>query len=441
MLPDNIKKVLSRLDSAGYDAYLVGGCVRDALIGRPVSDYDVTTSALPQEVEEVFADIRTIETGIKHGTVTVLSDGEPVEITTFRIDGEYLDSRHPSSVSFSGRVEDDLARRDFTVNSIAMNADGDLIDPYGGADDIKKEIIKCTGEPDRRFGEDALRIIRALRFSSVLGFDIDPATADSIHRNRELLKKISVERIFSELKKLLCGKDVYRILTDYSDVICTVIPEMAPAVGFEHNNKYHMYDVYTHIAKTVENIEPDETLRLAMLFHDIGKPYSYTEDEDGYRRYHGHPEVSADIARDWLARMHSDGETARLVTLLCRHHDRTLDPSRKSVKRLFLKFTYDEIVMLCKVQMADSAAHAPLGQSRGVTAAEALKIAGEIVRDSECLSLKDLAVNGDDMISLGYRGRDIGKVLDELLNLVIDEKLPNDREEIFKYLKNKKTGS
>ena len=219
MLPDNIIFVLSRLEEAGYEAYLVGGCVRDPLIGREVSDYDITTSALPSEVEKVFADLRVIETGIKHGTVTVLSDEEPVEITTFRTDGDYLDSRHPESVTFTRKVEDDLSRRDFTVNSIAMDKDGKYVDPFGGREDIERRIIRCTGDPDKRFSEDALRIIRALRFSSVLGFEIEDETARSIHANRELLKKISVERVFIELKKLLCGKDVFRILIDYSDVI------------------------------------------------------------------------------------------------------------------------------------------------------------------------------------------------------------------------------
>ncbi len=443
MLPDNIEFVLTRLEEAGHDAYLVGGCVRDALTGRTVSDYDIATSALPSEVERVFADQRVIETGIKHGTVTVLSDGEPVEITTFRTDGDYIDSRHPESVSFTRNIEDDLARRDFTVNSIAMGKNGIFVDPYGGREDIERRIIRCTGDPDKRFDEDALRIIRALRFSSVLGFEIEPGTAGAIHRKRALLCKISVERVFAELKKLLCGKDVFRVLIDYSDVICTLIPEMEPCVGFDQRSSYHIYDVYTHIAKTVEAIEPDETLRLTMLFHDIGKPYSYQLKADGeHYSFHKHPLVSADIARKRLASMHSDGRTARLVPLLCELHDRTVAPTKKSVKKLLKILSYEEFVMFCKVQKADAVSHAPGAASARAETADAIEaIAREITEAGECVSLKDLAVNGDDLIALGFSGREIGEALNGLLDLVIEEQLPNEKERLINHLKtNKKTG-
>ena len=437
MLPERIRTVLTMLEDAGYEAYLVGGCVRDPLIGREVSDYDVTTSALPEEVERVFEGMKVIETGIKHGTVTVLSEGEPVEITTFRTDGEYLDSRHPESVSFTRNIADDLSRRDFTVNSIAVNKDGEYVDPYGGREDIARRVIRCTGDPDKRFGEDALRIIRALRFSSVLGFEIEEATADSIHRNRALLSKISVERVFSELKKLLCGENVFHVLTDFSDAICTVVPEMAPCVGFDQKSVYHVYDVYTHIAKTVEAIEPDETLRLAMLFHDIGKPHSYQLKKDGvHYSFHGHPEVSADIAKEWLDKMHADGKMRRLVPLLCRYHDRTVAPTEKSVKKLLRDLSYDEVIMLCKVQKADSAGHAPgMATDRGATADVISEIAERIVSRGECFSLRDLAVNGNDLAALGFTGRDIGAKLHELLDLVIDERLPNERQKLLGHIK------
>ena len=436
MLPGKIEYVLSRLEEAGYDAYLVGGCVRDLLIGREVSDHDITTSALPHEVEAVFAGHRVIETGIKHGTVTVLIEGEPFEITTFRTDGDYLDSRHPESVTFTRSIEDDLSRRDFTVNSIAMDKDGEYVDPFGGREDIECRIIRCTGDPDKRFNEDALRIIRALRFSSVLGFEIESGTAEAVHRNRGLLNRISVERVFAELKKLLCGRDAFRVLTDFPDVICTVIPEMEPSVGFDQKSKYHIFDVYTHTAKTVEAIEPDETLRLTMLFHDVGKPYSYQVKADGvHYSFHGHPEVSADIAEKWLEKMHADGRTARLVPLLCRYHDRTVAPTKKSVKRLLNLLSYDEVLMLCKVQKADSESHAPgIATDRGATADEIARIASEIINEGECFSLKDLAVNGSDLITLGFTGREIGEKLNELLDLVIEEQLPNDREKLLGYI-------
>ena len=369
-----------------------------------------------------------------HGTVTVIADGVPVEITTFRTDGEYLDSRHPESVSFSKNIEDDLARRDFTVNSVAMNLRGEVVDPFGGREDMARGIIRCTGDPDTRFSEDALRIIRALRFSSVLGFEIERRTAESVCRNRERLERIAAERIFSELKKLLCGKDVFRVLSDFYDVICVVIPELRPSVGFDQKNRYHIYDVYTHSAKTVEAAEPDEILRLAALLHDAGKPHSYTE-ENGAGHFYGHAGKSAEIASEWLERMHADNETIRLVTLLCANHDKMIYPVKKSVKRLFLKFTYDEIIMLCKLQKADTAAHAPECQSRLETSDRIMELAREIKRENECVSLKDLEIGGDDLISLGYRGREIGDKLREVLSLVVDETLPNRREDLIEYLK------
>ncbi|MBQ7669832.1 MAG: HD domain-containing protein [Clostridia bacterium] len=437
MLPKNIDGALAALEDAGYEAYIVGGSVRDRAIGREVSDYDVTTSALPEEVEKVFAKYKVIETGIAHGTVTVVIDGSPIEITTFRSDGEYLDSRHPESVTFTRKIEDDLARRDFTMNSIAVDRRGKTVDPYGGMEDISRGVVRCTGDPDTRFGEDALRIIRALRFSSTLGFEIESGTAESIHKNRGKLLNISVERVYSELKKLLCGKDVYRILTDYSDVICTLIPEMTPAIGFDQKSKYHCYDVYTHIAKSVEAIEPDPVLRLSMLFHDIGKPYVCTE-EDGVRHFKGHPDVSEKIAERWFAAMHSDAETARLVVLFCKLHDRPIVPEKKPVKRLLTIFTYDELLMFCKIYRADSVAHAPEYRERAKTADKIAAIAEEIVRENECFSLRDLAVNGNDMTSLGLSGPEIGEALHELLSLVIDEELPNDKEALIEYIKKKR---
>ena len=435
MLPKEIDFVLGALEDAGYGAYIVGGCVRDGLLGREVSDYDVTTSATPEEVERVFEGFRVIETGIKHGTVTVLSGEYPVEITTFRRDGEYRDGRHPESVTFTTRIEDDLSRRDFTVNSMACDRRGNVVDPFGGREDAARGVIRCTGEPERRFGEDALRIIRALRFSSVLGFDIEENTAAAIHEMKDSLLSISAERVFSELKKLLCGRDVYRVLRDYSDVVCTLIPEMTPAVGFDQMSKYHCFDVYTHIIKSVEAIDPDPTLRLAMLFHDIGKPYACTEEEPGVRHFRGHGEISERIARERLAALRADNETVRLVTLFCKIHDRPIVPERRPVRRVLSTITFDEFLMLCKIKRADNAAQAPEYRERAKTVDKIEQIGRKIVRDNECFSLRDLAVDGGDLSALGLRGKQIGDALKEVLSLVIDEKLPNEKEEIIKYIK------
>lgn len=433
-LGENTLCVIRKLEEAGYSAYAVGGCVRDLLLGKEPSDIDITTNALPRETMEVFKDFKVIETGIAHGTVTVIVNSQSFEITTFRCDGDYLDSRHPENVTFTSRIEDDLARRDFTVNSMAMDRCGNLIDVFGGKEDLDNKVIRCTGEPDVRFSEDALRIMRAIRFSSVLGFEIEKKTAESIHKNKALLSKISVERIFVELKKLLMGSNVFKVLTEYSDVICTVIPELAPSVGFDHMSKYHIYDVYTHIAKTVEAAVPDETVRLVMLLHDVGKPYVCTFDGQ-YRHFKGHPEVSEKISCDVLHRLHADNETIRLVSLLCRYHDRPIEVSERAVKRLLSKLTYNELRLLCEVRKADSAAHAPQIVDRGTEAEEIMKIAEKLEEENACVQIKDLAVNGFDVMSEGFEGPAVGEVLNTLLSEVVEETTANDRDALLARIK------
>ena len=431
-LSGEVSFVMERLAGRGFKAYAVGGCVRDILRGETPHDYDVNTDALPSEIKEVFSDFDTIDIGIAHGTVAVkMKSGELIEVTTFRTDGEYKDSRHPESVSFTKDINGDLSRRDFTVNSIAMDISGEIIDPFDGKGDIQRKVIRCTGDPERRFTEDALRIMRALRFSSVFDFEIEDETARAIHEKKELLLKISPERIFSELKKLLCGKAVFRILTSFSDVICTIIPELQASVGFEHKSKYHMYDVYTHTARTVESVPPDPVLRLTMLFHDSGKPFSYTEDGD-IRHFLGHPEVSADIARTALRRLRGDGATISKVCLLCELHDRPIIPEEKYVRRLFSKLSIEDIRLLCAVRMADSAAHAPDFRERGKEAETILSLAEKINDERQCVTLKDLAVNGHDIAALGFSGPDVGRILSDLLELVITEEVPNEKEALLK---------
>ncbi len=438
MLPKRVIDILEKIEAAGYEAFAVGGCVRDILMGREPSDFDITTSATPRETEEIFTGETLIETGLKHGTVTLVRDGEPFEITTFRTDGEYLDMRHPESVSFTKSIEEDLARRDLTVNSIAMDRNGRLFDPFEGEKDIVQGTVRCTGDPDRRFGEDALRIIRALRFASVLGFKIDCDTSEAIHRRKASLLNISAERIFSELKKLLCGKNVFRILTDYSDVICEIIPELSPSVGFDHKSKYHIYDVFTHIAKTVEAIRPDPTLRLTMLFHDIGKPYVFTEDPDGTRHFKGHPEKSEEIAKEVLRRLRADKKTVNTIALLCRIHDRQLLPEERSVKRLLTKISVEDAKLLCEVRKADASAHAPEFPDRGAEAEQIAAIIEKIEEEARCFGLSSLAVNGRDVAALGYKGRKIGEALEYLLSEVIDERLPNEKENLLSALENRR---
>ena len=293
VLPAQVNTALARLHDAGYEAYIVGGCVRDRIMGREPKDYDITTSALPEQTAAVFAGERIIETGMKHGTVTVLLDGEPLEITTFRIDGTYSDSRHPDAVTFTPSLREDLARRDFTMNAMAYSSETGLVDPFGGQADIAAKYIRCVGDPDLRFREDALRILRALRFSSVLGFPIEPETDGAARYLCLLLKKISAERVFSELKQLLCGPDVRRVLLDYAGVLGAVLPEILPMQGFDQRNPHHCYDILEHTAAAVEAMPPEPALRLAALLHDVGKPECFFTDEDGVGHFYGHPKAGA----------------------------------------------------------------------------------------------------------------------------------------------------
>ena len=287
-IPQFVRTALDRLNECGYEGYIVGGCVRDSLLGKKPHDYDVCTNCTPDKMLEVFANFRTIETGLKHGTLTVLIESEPVEITCYRSDGEYIGHRKPAQVTFESSLEEDLKRRDFTVNAMAYSPKEGLIDLYGGQGDLEKGIIKCVGEPEKRFDEDALRILRGLRFSSCLGFEIEEKTSKAILEQRELLKSISAERIASELKKLLCGKGARKILLDYREVIAVFIPELRESFDFRQNNPHHFLDVYGHICLSVENVRPQWQMRLTMLLHDIGKPRMHTVDENGISHFKKH---------------------------------------------------------------------------------------------------------------------------------------------------------
>ena len=304
-IPNNANLILKALCESGYEAYFVGGCVRDFLMNRPCNDFDITTSAQPLEIEEALSrkGIRYFETGLKHGTVTAVLDGEAFEITTYRTDGEYLDARHPENVVFVSDLSEDLSRRDFSINALAYNAKDGIVDKFGGIDDIKNGIIRTVGNPDKRFNEDALRIMRALRFASTLGFEIESETAVSVHKNAELLKNISAERIYSELMKLLLGVNCEKILLEFKDVIGVIIPELIPCFSCEQNTKWHLYDVYTHIVKSVECCENKDYLRLAVLLHDIGKPQCKTTDSKGVDHFFGHPQKSVEIASQVLRRL------------------------------------------------------------------------------------------------------------------------------------------
>lgn len=421
-------EALEALRAAGHEAFCVGGCVRDMIMGRCPNDFDITTSALPQQTKACFGGYHVIETGLKHGTVTVVIGGEPLEITTYRVDGEYRDNRRPEEVFFTSRLEDDLSRRDFTVNAMAYCPERGLVDVFGGREDIENKIIRAVGEPDRRFCEDGLRILRALRFAAVLDFTIEPQTADSIHRNRHLLKNISAERIWVELVKLVCGVGAARILGEFSDVLCEIIPEFVPSVGFDQRNPYHIYDVYTHSLRALEAAQGDKYVKLAVLFHDIGKPGSFSEDERG-GHFYGHHKLSAELTDKALRRLKCDGKTLHTVVKLVDAHDRGVPATEKSVRRLLSSFGEEDTRRLIQLKRADNSALVEwLVQPRLAELDEIESIVDKIHAEGELPSLKNLAVHGDDIIKLGVpAGKRVGEILNALLDAVIDGELVNEK--------------
>ncbi len=435
-LPKEVETIISRLEQNGYEAYAVGGCVRDTVLGKKPKDYDVTTSAFPEQVEKCFKDLKVIETGIKHGTVTVVSGGENVEVTTFRQDGEYSDHRRPDAVRFSSSLEDDLARRDFTINAMAYNQEKGLVDLYGGQKDLFLRKISCVGDPSERFGEDALRIMRALRFASELGFSVERRTAAAIHQMKELLKEISAEQVSHELTLLLCGIEPYHVLTEFSDVIAVIIPEIEPCIGFEQHNKYHVYDVWTHTAAAVERSEPHPDVRLALMLHDVAKPDCFKTDDEGNGHFYGHEKLSAEMSEKILRRLHFPSKTISRVSELIRYHYVTPVNDEKVVKRLIATLGEENFFLLTEVMKGDNRAKQSSCLERVNTIEAMRKKAEALIAEEHCLKLSDLAVKGSDMIELGYRGKDIGIILNKLLNAVIDGKVENERNALTEFAVN-----
>lgn len=436
-LPIPAAKALELLAAHGFDAYLVGGCVRDYIMNRTVQDFDMTTVARPEQIKSVFADYQVIDTGIKHGTVTVIVDNMPLEITTFRQDGEYIDHRRPLNVTFSNSLQEDLARRDFTVNALAYNPKDGVQDFFAGTTDIQNKLIRAVGDPYKRFEEDALRILRALRFAAVLGFAIEEQTAAAMLSRRELLKNISVERVFIELKKLLCGKDVKRIVEEYTEILGVVLPELLPMKGFMQYNPYHNYDVLIHTLKAVENIKPVPYLRLAALLHDVGKPRSFTRGEDGIGHFYGHMHVSCEITADILNRLHADNCTKDKVLRLVKYHDTQIINEPKYVKRWLHKLGVAEFEDLLLLKSSDMIAQkGDLNDPRLSSIVKLRSIAREIVDEGLAFNLKSLAVCGQDLLKIGVpQGKRIGEILDKLLELVVDGELANRQEELIDYVK------
>ncbi len=430
-IPIQVNRALEILCGGGHSAFIVGGAVRNILMGIPVHDWDIASSALPSETLELFKDYRTVETGIKHGTVTVIIDGISLEITTFRIEKSYSDNRHPDSVDFTRRIDEDLSRRDFTVNAIAYSPQAGFVDPFGGREDIERGVIRCVGETDTRFSEDALRILRALRFAAVLGFEIDPETAKSIKKNYRLLANISVERIFTELSKLLCGKNAGKILREYKEVIFYILPELVPTNGCMQNHERHVFDVWEHTVAAVEHIPPEPALRFAMLFHDAGKPKCKTTDENGVDHFYSHGKESKRIAFDALTRLKTSNKFREHVCNLVEYHDFLPDKiSKKTYKKYIARLGIDTVKELFLVREADVSAQNPkfLKESLAKNAV-GMKIIEEIENENACFKISDLAVNGKDLAEAGITPSPaMGEILTALLDEVMEDKLENNKE-------------
>ena len=438
VIPKDVQYIIETLESNGYEAYVVGGCVRDSILGRIPKDWDITTNALPLDVLNLFKslELNVIETGLKHGTVTVMINHVGYEITTYRIDGEYEDSRHPKEVKFVSSLELDLARRDLTINSMAYNYEKGLVDPFNGLEDLKNKIINCVGTSTDRFDEDALRIMRAIRFSAQLGFEINKSVIYGICITHENLKNISIERIREEFNKILLydSNRVYDLIN--FSLIEYFIPEIKTIQDFNQNNPYHDLKLLDHTLKSVKLIENELHLKLVMLLHDLGKAKTQITDENGISHYYEHPSVSVEIASMILDRMKYDNDTKDKVLMLIGYHDCNLE-SRKAIKRALNKMGEDLLRDLIKVKWADMLAQNPVyAKERLISLMETEQILNEIINQKECFSVKGLAINGKDLIELGFKqGREIGYTLNELLKMVIEDDSLNTRERLLNMAK------
>lgn len=438
-LPDKVHKIIGVLETAGYEAYAVGGCVRDSILGRKPNDWDITTSAKPEEIKNLFP--RTIDTGIKHGTVTVMLDREGFEVTTYRIDGVYEDKRHPKEVTFTANLEEDLKRRDFTVNAMAYSERAGLVDIFGGLQDIERGIIRCVGNAQERFTEDALRILRAVRFSAQLGYRIEEKTGQAIHRLASDLKAISAERIQAELVKLVISPHPDYLRTAYETGITKqILPEFDLCMETPQNNPHHCYSVGEHILHAMQETPPDKILRLSMLFHDIGKPQTLTVDDEGITHNKGHAELGEEMTRQILRRLKFDNDTISKVSKLVRYHDQEVGLTPSGVRKALNRMGEDIFVMLFAVQEADIRAQSDYRREEKLQKLTYKKeIYDGICQRKECLNLKDLAVTGSDLIALGIpAGRQIGVILNDLLDIVLEEPERNTREELLRICKEKR---
>ena len=431
-LPPSAERCRKRLEDAGFAAYAVGGCVRDACLGLTPHDYDLCTAATPAEMKALFADHTQVLAGEKHGTVGVVVEGEVVEITTFRTEGDYRDNRHPDSVEFVTDIEKDLARRDFTVNAMAYSPTRGLCDPFGGREDLKKGILRAVGDPVKRFQEDSLRILRGVRFAVRFRLEPETATENAMHSQANLMDNLARERVFDELCKLLPLLTVEDLLR-YAPILTAVIPELAPLRGFDQHTHHHIYDIYTHTAHVTAGVS-GLTLRWAALLHDIGKPACFTLDEAGCGHFYGHAKVSAQMADDVLRRLKAPTALRQRVVRLIELHMAPLTADRKLLRRRIAQHGMETVQDLLLLQKGDVAGTGVTEGALDFSGVESLL--AEIQAENACLSIKDLAVNGRDLMALGFAGPAIGKALDQLLTLVLEETVPNEKEALLRAAKN-----
>lgn len=439
-IPTGARKIIARLEQHGYEAYIVGGCVRDSLMGKRPSDWDICTSARAEEMMALFEDKRVIPTGIQHGTLTILAEDGAYEVTTFRIDGEYLDHRHPKSVAFTRELAEDLSRRDFTINAMAWHPERGLIDLFGGVEDLRDRLVRAVGDPVQRFNEDGLRMLRMVRFATVLDFDYDPATCDAVRKQGHLLQYISKERIQVELNKILLAAHPARGLEDLYTLgmYPYIIPMMCHTVGFAQRGGHHFLDVFEHSLLAVGVIAPELVLRLTMLLHDIGKPFVWDSSESlSYDRFDDHAAVSAKLAGKILRDLKYDNATRKDVVELIAHHNDILLPDPVNVRRALARLGEVQTRRLVQVKVADLIAHDLAGEREKILAlfAEISDVIDEVVARGDCTSVKALAIGGQDMMALGLSGRAIGQMLNAALELVLEKPEMNTRETLLNWVR------
>ena len=424
-LPEYIRDAVDRLEQAGFATYAVGGCVRDSVLGLMPQDYDLCTAALPEQIRQVFAHRQLVLAGEKHGTVSVVTDRGLIEITTFRTEGGYDDSRHPDWVRFVPAVEEDLSRRDFTVNAMAWSPDRGFADPFGGQEDLQAGILRCVGDPRARFAEDALRILRGVRFSVRYGLKVEPATKEAMFDLAPLLDKLARERVFDELCKLLPHIHAAQLL-EFAPILVRILPELAPCLGFDQKNHHHACDVFTHTARVVEAMPPDPVLRLAALLHDVGKPVSFYMDERGVGHFPDHAKLGAELADAALRRLRASNELRSRVVSLIERHMTPLEPDPKLLRRRLSRYSVEGTYDLLALQRADFGGKGTGEETDHFDRVEAML--AQIISQDACLSLRDLAINGKDLLALGFApGKTVGRCLEMLLEQVLAETIPNEK--------------